>query len=77
MTPEDMKFYRDFYKVMSNPEVEQLFVRYAQILYNKALAKIRTEQEPYSYGYCNGQLDAWDTILTLKTTLTKIMQNIG
>lgn len=77
MTPTEIQFYRELYKVISNPDIEQLFVKYAQIHYNKAIFKTRTEQTLYAYGYNNGSADAWEAILNLKQNVTKIMNNIG
>lgn len=77
MTPEEKKFYKDLYKVLTNPDIEQLFVKYARIQYNKAIQKVRVEQTQYAYGYNNGMADAYEDFLNLKERITKIMQNIG
>jgi hypothetical protein len=73
----EAKYYRDLYRIVSNPDIEQLFVKYAQMQYNKALAKLRTKQADYEQGYSNGNLDAWQEVINLKANITKIMQNVS
>lgn len=77
MEPTEIKFYRDMYKLLSNVEYEQLFVKYAQMNYNKALAKLRIKQDIYDVGHANGNLDAWQDLMHLKASITKIMNNVG
>lgn len=77
MTQQEMVFFREFYKILSTANFNELLVKYADIEYNKALETIRHKKDMYDYGYANGKMDAWRHIIGLKETVTKIMNNIG
>lgn len=77
MTPDDIKFYRDLYRVMADPAINALIVKYAEKQYNKGLQSVRVKHDSlYDYGHANGVADAWEHVIKLKDTLTKIMQNV-
>lgn len=75
LTPQEALFYRDLYKVISDPVINELLVKYATLEYNKAIRSSRSKKELYDYGYSNGTADAWQDIMSLKQKLTKVMQN--
>jgi len=77
LTEDEKKFYRDLYRIINDPKVNDIIVTYAKKEYNKAVKDIRTKREPYEYGYGNGSADCWQHIIELKARLTEIMKNIG
>ena len=77
LTEEEQKFYRDFYKVMSDERTEKLLKQYAQIQLDKQITTLRHKNDMYEYAYANGAADAWQQVKSLKLYLIKIMQEIS
>lgn len=77
MTPEEVHFYREAYRTIGDPVIQEQLVKYAKMQYNKADKKLKCKNDQYDYGYWVGQLDAWQEIITLKVKLAEVLKNIG
>lgn len=74
LSNEEAVFYRNLYSVLSDQNVSGLLEKYVKLEYNKALSRMRAKNEPYEYGYLNGQLDVLDGFLNLKNNIAKIIK---
>lgn len=77
MDAAEAKFYKDFYRILNNPEIEQLFVKYAQMKYNSSIKKVLLKHDVYDSGFHSGQALAWQDLIQLKSTVTEIMRNLS
>lgn len=77
LSQEEGQFYRQLFKVLSDPAINDLFVKFAQMKYNNAINKVRTKLDPYDYGYQNGAADTWQQVSNIKNTVTEILKNVG
>lgn len=76
LSPQEAVYYRDLYRLVTDPIINDLLVKYAKIQYDIAIRSSRSKKELYDYGYGNGQADAWQDIINLKDKLTKIINNV-
>lgn len=76
MEPSEAAFYKALYRVVSSQDFD-LVVKYGKIKQDQAVKQVRSKKEIYEYGFNNGYADAWEEIITLRSSLIKIMQNIG
>lgn len=76
MTEQESTFYRNFYKLLANDEANKLLKTYATAQLDKHMRVVRVSRDMNEIQRANGCIDAWNDVINLKDTLTKIMREI-
>lgn len=76
MLKEEQAYYTSLYKVINDPVINELLVKYAKMKYDNAIKNMRSKKELYDYAYNNGIADAFQDLINLKTTVMGILRNV-
>lgn len=77
LTGEEFIFYKTLFTLVSDNTVNEAFTKYAKLQYDKAVKNNRIKKDIYEFGYNNGEADAWQHLINIKSKLTEIMKSAG
>lgn len=68
---------QDLLVIISDPAINDLFVSYAEMKYNKAVHDLKYAREPMDVGRAQGQVTAYEDMINIKQRLQDAVMNAG